>query len=517
MPPRFNPLQTPINVRLRLFFAAVVILMFLGSVLTFLQFRHISSYVTRVTRAERRASELLRLNSSLVRLMSHLHRLAEDEQAIRFETEAHRLLDEFRQRGSRNEKMLAEIAREGERHALLVAGIRSILTSLPARVSSLIILARNGDWLALHARLLNQTDQTDDVVEALTYQMDQDLEKARERLAEDLEAAQTRATNILVLAGMLSLTVATALGASVARSITRPLSKLAEGARALAAGNFEHRIPIQGNDELAHLAHVFNNSAAELSKLFEDVRTERAAAQAAESALQERAEELSRANADLEQFAYSASHDLKEPLRTVALYSQMLQRRYAGQLDAPAEEYIAYIDRGARQMELLITDLLTYTQTAQARANVDSPADVQAVLDRLLTTLRPQILSQQCSISSGPLPKVNTHEIHVQQVLQNLIGNAMKYRGDEDPEIRIWAEPQGDLWRFSVSDNGIGIEPQYAVQIFGIFKRLHGHKYPGTGIGLAICQRIVERYGGRIWVESELGRGAIFRFTLPAA
>ena len=139
------------------------------------------------------------------------------------------------------------------------------------------------------------------------------------------------------------------------------------------------------------------------------------------------------------------------------------------------------------------------------------------MLERVLSTLEPQIRARRCTISSDPLPIVRAHEIHVQQLLQNLIGNSLKYSSERDPEIKIWAEPKGREWLFSVQDNGIGIEPQYAKQIFGIFKRLHGRKYPGTGIGLAICQRIIERYGGNIWVESEPGRGATFRFTLPAA
>ena len=223
------------------------------------------------------------------------------------------------------------------------------------------------------------------------------------------------------------------------------------------------------------------------------------------------------ANADLEQFAYSASHDLKEPLRIVALYSQILKRKYSGQLDESADEYIVYVFRAARQMEQLITDLLAYTQTAQALSTVETPTNVHLILERVLSTLEPQIRSQRCIVASDPLPDVRAHQIHVQQLLQNLIGNAMKYRGDQDPQIKIWAEPKGHEWLFSVRDNGIGIEPQYAKQIFGIFKRLHGHKYPGTGIGLAICHRIIERYGGSIWVESELGQGSTFRFTLPAA
>ncbi len=514
---KLNPLRTSIGVRLRIFFATVLLLMLLGAILGFLQFRSVSAYATRVAHAEQRATELLRLNSNLLNFMSQLHRVAEAEQSDRFETEAFRLLQVFRTRTTHTDAVLKEIAKESDRHAVLVGGIRTMLNSLPSRISTLITLARSEDWVALHARLLNQTDRTDDVVAALTEQVDQDLDLARESLTQGLENAQTRATNALVVAGLISLIVATVLGTLLTRSITHPLSKLARGARALAAGDFKYRIPAEGNDELAHLARVFNNSADELAQLFEEVQRERASAQAAQAALQERAQELARVNADLEQFAYSSSHDLKEPLRTVALYSQLLQRKYAGQLDASADEYINHLYGAARQMEQLITDLLAYTQTAQFRGEVEKPADVQLILQRVMRNFELQMRALNCTVSVEPLPPVRAHEIHVQQLFQNLIGNAMKYRGSQDPHIKIWAEQRDADWVFSVQDNGIGIERQYTKQIFGIFKRLHGHKYPGTGIGLAICQRIIERYGKEIWVESEPGQGSTFRFSLPAA
>jgi light-regulated signal transduction histidine kinase (bacteriophytochrome) len=274
---------------------------------------------------------------------------------------------------------------------------------------------------------------------------------------------------------------------------------------------------VHGQDELAHLAEAFNRTAAELSRLFEEVRRERLNAEAAHAALKQRAQELARVNADLQQFAYSASHDLQEPLRIVSLYSQLLHRKYSGHLDETGEEYLGYIRRSAGHQEQLIRDLLAYTQTTSDGVNADNITDCNAVFERVVHTLELQIRDHACHITSGPLPSVRVHEVHVQQVLQNLIANAIRYRSEAPPEIRITADRQNDLCLFSVSDNGIGIDPQYARQIFGIFKRLHGSKYPGTGIGLAICQKIVEGYGGSIWVESQAGQGATFRFTLPAA
>jgi nitrate/nitrite-specific signal transduction histidine kinase len=263
-----------INVRLRIFFATVLILMFAGSVLSFWQFSSVKSYVTRATQAERRASELLRLNSSLLNFMSQLHRVAEDEQPDKFRSEAYRLLRQFESRWAGADALLGEIAQESDRHALLVGGIRSMLDSLPARVSSLVSLSNEGDWLALHARLLNQTDRTDDVVAALTSQVDEDLALARKGLSRDLEAAQRRATTTLVAVGALGLAAATVLGTLITRSITHPLSRLAQGARALAAGDFKYRIQEIGSDELSDLARVFNHTAGELAHLFEQVQRE---------------------------------------------------------------------------------------------------------------------------------------------------------------------------------------------------------------------------------------------------
>jgi signal transduction histidine kinase len=398
-----------------------------------------------------------------------------------------------------------------------VESIRLMLERLPLRILNLVRLARSNDWIAVHARLLNHADQTDDVAAVLMAQVDADLISASSRLDEDLQKARKRAANTLVLAAMLSLAAAALLGAMVTRSITQPLSLLKAGARALAKGEFGYRVPVTGNDELAHLALAFNSSAAELARLFEESRSERANAESAHAALQEHVRELARVNVDLQQFAYSASHDLQEPMRTVALYCQLLQRTYAGRLDERADEYIGYIVRSALQMSRLLGDLLAYTRTSALGKPVGEVADANAILCRVLSILEPQITSERCALHAEQLPKVAAHEIHVQQLLQNLLGNALKYRSDRDPEIHISVTPQQDRWLFAIRDNGIGISPVYAKQIFGIFKRLHGQKYEGTGMGLAICQRIVQLYGGEIWVDSELGQGATFCFTLPAA
>jgi len=226
--------------------------------------------------------------------------------------------------------------------------------------------------------------------------------------------------------------------------------------------------------------------------------------------------ELLRANQDLEQFAYSASHDLQEPLRSVKIYSELLAHRFGDKLDGDARNFLSVVGSGAARMEMLVRDLLAYTQAGQ----LDRPAipeDAGEALSGALANLDGAIRASGAQVISGPLPSLRVRATQLQQLFQNLVGNAIKYRRPEAPPvINVTARRDGESWLFSVGDNGLGIEAEYKERIFGLFKRLHtGTEYSGTGIGLAICQRIVERYHGRIWVDSEFGKGSTFHFTLP--
>lgn len=235
-------------------------------------------------------------------------------------------------------------------------------------------------------------------------------------------------------------------------------------------------------------------------------------------ALAQSNDDLLHANHALEQFAYSASHDLQEPLRNIVCYTQLLNRLHREKLDGQADELLGYITEGAKRMGLLIGDLLAYTRAAAVSDPPRAPVNAILALQSTLLDLSAAIRENGALVGYGELPSVPVHRAHLEQLFQNLISNAIKYRKPEDsPIIQITAIERGDNWLFSVRDNGIGIESHYATQIFGIFKRLHSaDKYPGTGIGLALCQKIIERYGGHIWVESELGKGSTFCFTLPA-
>ena len=232
--------------------------------------------------------------------------------------------------------------------------------------------------------------------------------------------------------------------------------------------------------------------------------------------LEDRTAALERSNAELEQFAYVASHDLQEPLRTVSSYVQLLAERYAGRIDARADRYIGHSVAAVERMYTLINALLAYSRVDR-RGRPLVPTAATAVVAQVLDELAALIRDTAAEITWDPLPTVPADAVQLTQLFQNLIGNALKYRSERPPRIHIGVERRKDRWQLAVRDNGIGIDPEYAQRIFLVFQRLHSwDEYPGSGIGLAICERIVERHGGRLWVESQVGQGATFFFTLPA-
>lgn len=235
----------------------------------------------------------------------------------------------------------------------------------------------------------------------------------------------------------------------------------------------------------------------------------------AEAEMQRIMIDLKRSNQELEQFAYVASHDLQEPLRMVSSYVQLIARRYKGKLDSDADEFINYAVDGVSRMKVLINDLLTFSRVG-TRAKELSLVDLKEVIEIALSNLQLAIEENNAVITHDELPQILADEGQMVQLFQNLIGNAIKFRSEEPPKIHIGVKREKEQWQFSVHDNGIGIDPQFAERIFIIFQRLHTREeYPGTGIGLSICRKIIERHGGHIWVESQPNRGATFYFTLP--
>jgi PAS domain S-box-containing protein len=262
-------------------------------------------------------------------------------------------------------------------------------------------------------------------------------------------------------------------------------------------------------------ASVYRDENGEVIGIFAAARdiTER---KKAEEILKLNINELARSNEELEQFAYVSSHDLQEPLRMIGSYLQLLERRYEGQLDDKADKYIHFAVDGAARMQNLINDLLAFSRVT-SRAKELEITDVESIYNQVLINLEVSIKENNTVITHDPLPKVMADDTQLTQVFQNLISNAIKFRGEDNPKIHIAVVRKSNHWLFSVQDNGIGIDPKHKDRIFEVFKRLHKRRnYPGTGIGLSICKKIIERHGGNIWVESELGNGSVFYFTLPS-
>jgi len=299
------------------------------------------------------------------------------------------------------------------------------------------------------------------------------------------------------------------LGFGLWRSAILPLRRLASDARQVAGGDFEHQMEPGGPAEMRAVG-------LDVNRMRERILAELSELQDAHATLEARTEDLQRSNSELEQFAYVASHDLQEPLRKVASFCQLLQRRYAGRLDAKADEYIEHAVDGAKRMQALINDLLAFSRvgrTAQRR----EPVSCAVLLAQAWANLAADVRRTQATIEVGELPVVLGEASLLTAVFQNLINNALKFRADEPPRVTVSVRRDGEFWLFSFSDNGIGIEPEYAERIFVIFQRLHDKAtYPGTGIGLAMVRKIIEYHGGRIWLDTTITAGARFWFTPPA-
>ncbi|MFI7230870.1 ATP-binding protein [Nonomuraea angiospora] len=319
-------------------------------------------------------------------------------------------------------------------------------------------------------------------------------------VAEQLD--QLNMVLIVLFAVMLAFGIALAF--IIRFAVLKPIDQLAEQVRTVAAGDFDHTL------------HV--DRPAELAVLSSHVDSMRRRIVSAWRTADDQAEELRRSNGELEQFAYVASHDLQEPLRKIASFTQMLEQRYGSELDERAKQYIHYAVDGAKRMQLLINDLLDFSRVSRVTGG-KTTVDTGKALDTALDNLSATIEDTEATVTRDELPAIRGNRVQLTQLFQNLVENAIKFRSEATPRIHIGATRSGDMWEFSCSDNGIGVEAKYADRIFLIFQRLHPRDvYPGTGIGLALCRKIVEYHGGQLWLDGDAeGRGATFRWTLPAA
>jgi signal transduction histidine kinase len=316
---------------------------------------------------------------------------------------------------------------------------------------------------------------------------------------------------VLLVAAALILGSVIGAGFLLRRILSRPLAALGHDTEQVAAGDFAKPVAIAGAPR--EIVKLGSEIDAMRRRIVQELHT----VEAARATLEAQTLELNRSNAELEQFAYVASHDLQEPLRKVASFCQALERRYHGQLDERADQYIEFAVDGAKRMQVLINDLLAFSRVGRSGHELE-PVDLGNVLAQVQSSLSQALHESHASVDVQSLPIVRGERALLVSLFQNLISNAIKFRSAQPPVIRLQAQRQGDEWQFSFTDNGIGVEAEYAERIFVIFQRLHTKEaYPGTGIGLAMCRKIVEYHGGRMWLDISHSPGAQFRFALPVA
>ncbi|MFC8731475.1 ATP-binding protein [Luteimicrobium sp. NPDC057192] len=375
----------------------------------------------------------------------------------------------------------------------------------------------DGPASVTNAQVEEGKEQFDQVRSAVSDFSDE-VTAVRDHEAAQLSRWTTVALVALVVMGVAGLVAGVLVWIALRRWVVRPVDDLAREARAVASGALDEPVTAHGPGEIADLARDVEAMRRTLRAQVAAVESSHAELVALNARLTTQTEELSRSNRDLEQFAYVASHDLQEPLRKVASFTQLLQKRYGGQLDDRADQYIEFAVDGAKRMQRLVHDLLGFSRVGRLGGEVtDVPLD--RVLARTLDDLGELVEETGARVVADDLPVVRGEEPLLGQLLQNLVGNAIKFRApDRPPVVRLSARRVGDRWELECRDNGIGIDPQYADRVFVIFQRLHPKDvYEGTGIGLALCKKIVEFHGGSIWIEQPDGPGTSIRWTLPAA
>jgi signal transduction histidine kinase len=372
------------------------------------------------------------------------------------------------------------------------------------------------DRAAAQALITDEARQQFEGLRAALEQLQAETLTLRDEGAADARSTGNALVILLLIAAAIIVLAGVTLLVSLRRTVIGPVTDLAAQVRAVAGGDYERQITDVGPPELARLARDVDAMRRQIAADLAEVRVARERIEWVNGQLQKQAEELLRSNRDLEQFAYVASHDLQEPLRKVASFCQLLQRRYAGQLDERADQYIAFAVDGAQRMQRLINDLLAFSRIGRLTTGF-----VEVDLDKVMGDVAGQTEAAReyadGELTWTDLPTVLGEEALLINLFANLVSNSLKFRRPGvAPKIHVSARRMGDEWEVSCADNGIGIEPEFADKIFVIFQRLHSKDaYPGTGIGLAIVKKIVEYHGGRIWVETEVAEGTVIRFTLP--
>ncbi|MBM0256711.1 ATP-binding protein [Micromonospora sp. 4G55] len=367
------------------------------------------------------------------------------------------------------------------------------------------------------ALITDQARQQFERIRASAGVLQAEILDERQRTADKVYQSSNILVVLLIVAAVVVAVAGSVLLLSLDRMVIKPLTGLAEQVREVAEGDYQHRIAGSGPPEFQQLAGDVDAMRQKIARELAEVREARESIEWVNSQLQKQAEELTRSNRDLEQFAYVASHDLQEPLRKVASFCQLLQRRYAGQLDERADQYIAFAVDGAQRMQRLINDLLAFSRIGRLTTGF-TEVDLNKVMGDVAGQTEAARQYADAELTWDEMPVIRGEEPLLTNLLANLVSNSIKFRRpDVTPKVHVSARLVDDEWEITCQDNGIGIEPEFADKIFVIFQRLHAKDaYPGTGIGLAIVKKIVEYHGGRVWVDTDTDVGTAIRFTLPA-
>ncbi|RNI00096.1 HAMP domain-containing protein [Micromonospora aurantiaca] len=367
------------------------------------------------------------------------------------------------------------------------------------------------------ALITDATRQQFDGIRASVNTLQDEILTVREETADRVNSTSNTLVVLLIIAALVVTAAGVVMLLSLDRILIRPLAALVSQVREVADGDYRHHIEGSGPPEFRRLAEDIDQMRMKIARELDEVREARERIEWVNSQLQKQAEELTRSNRDLEQFAYVASHDLQEPLRKVASFCQLLQRRYAGQLDERADQYIAFAVDGAQRMQRLINDLLAFSRIGRLTTGF-TEVDLNKVMGDVAGQTEAALQYADAELTWGEMPTIRGEEPLLTNLLVNLVSNSVKFRRPDVPaKVHVSARLVDGEWEISCRDNGIGIEPEFADKIFVIFQRLHSKDaYPGTGIGLAIVKKIVEYHGGRVWVDTDADEGTTIRFTLPA-
>lgn len=477
--------------RLTLAFGTVALIIACGAAIASSQFLQILRETRALAAVDDKVLAVYRVRADVGAIRRRLDDLSATEDAAQFAPSARRLRQEL------FDDTNAAVRYFRATGTPVPGTLDALGDAVDDQFNAMLRLSDVNDWRAIRLRLNNQVDDILTSVRDMVETVNSEVAAQRADSLHEIEAGQRRAEIILGVTALASLTIALALGLYVTRSIVVPLSQLKAAAHQFAAGDFDVVLPAASKDELSDVSKAFMIAAQKLHDYYSS---------------------LMRSNQDLEQFAYAASHDLQEPLRTISAFSQLLTRRYGSSLSAEGQEYLTYVVDASARMRELVAGVLDYSRLASSDDRQKEVIDAQEIVDIVVQNLRTVIEQANATVTHEKLPRVLGNRLQLIQLFQNLIGNAIKYRREDTPPgIHISAQEYFGMYRFCCADNGVGIDPKYHAQVFGMFKQLQRDSKGGVGMGLAISKRIVERHGGAISVSSAAGMGSRFYFTLPGA